>query len=140
MISPAYYFHIKAKIQADFEICVSVPLKQFRLGNNLPTHIRENTDFPWQRPRQLPSAEAKLDGYHHYSIRIHSFLSRFCQQNEPNALSIYCSFAATPSRVEFSVFLAFQNKKYIKFLKTFFFSIYMSFVLRLSTHPRFPYK
>ena len=28
-------------------------LRQFRLGNNLPMHIRENTDFPEQEPRQL---------------------------------------------------------------------------------------
>ena len=31
-------------------------LRQFYLGNNLPTHIRENTDFPWQ----LPSAQANF--------------------------------------------------------------------------------
>ena len=36
-------------------------LRQFLLGNNLATHIRENTDFPWQRPRQLLSAEAKFE-------------------------------------------------------------------------------
>ena len=32
-------------------------LRQFRLGNNLPIHIRENTDFP----RQLTSAETKFE-------------------------------------------------------------------------------
>ena len=37
-------------------------LRQFRLGNNLPTHIRENTDFPRQKPRQLPSFEANFEG------------------------------------------------------------------------------
>ena len=37
--------------------------KQFRLGNNLPlsTHIRENTDFSWQKPKQLLSAEANFE-------------------------------------------------------------------------------
>ena len=39
----------------------ALPLKQFCLGYNLLTHVRENTDFPWQRPQQLPSAEAKFD-------------------------------------------------------------------------------
>ena len=34
---------MKTKILADFEICISIPLKQFGLGNNLPMHIRENT-------------------------------------------------------------------------------------------------
>ena len=28
------------------------------LGNSLQTHIRENTDFPRQKPQQLPSAGA----------------------------------------------------------------------------------
>ena len=31
-------------------------------GNNLPTYIRENTDFLQQKPRQLPSAEANFEG------------------------------------------------------------------------------
>ena len=30
--------------------------------NNLPTHIRENTDFLRQKPRQLLSAEANFEG------------------------------------------------------------------------------
>ena len=38
-------------------------LRQFRLGNNLPTHIRENTDFLRQKPRQLPSVEANFEGW-----------------------------------------------------------------------------
>ena len=37
-------------------------LRQFQLGSNLLTHIRENTDFPWQKPWQLPSAEANFKG------------------------------------------------------------------------------
>ena len=37
-------------------------LRQFRLGNNLPMHIRENTDFPRQKPWQLPSAAANFEG------------------------------------------------------------------------------
>ena len=36
--------------------------KQFRLGNDLPLHIRENIDFPRQRSRQLPSTEANFEG------------------------------------------------------------------------------
>ena len=39
----------------------ALPLKQFYVGYNLLTHVRENTDFPWQRPQQLPSAKAKFD-------------------------------------------------------------------------------
>ena len=34
-------------------------------------HIRENTDFPWQKPQQLPSAEANFDGcdmYYHRKL------------------------------------------------------------------------
>ena len=37
-------------------------LRQFCLGNNLPTHIRENTDFPLQKPQQLLSAKANFEG------------------------------------------------------------------------------
>ena len=33
------------------------------LGNNLPTHIREYTDFLWQKPQQLPSAKANFKGW-----------------------------------------------------------------------------
>ena len=32
------------------------------LGNNLSTYIRENTDFPRQKPRQFQSAEANFEG------------------------------------------------------------------------------
>ena len=28
----------------------------------LPMHIRENIDFRWQKPRQLPSAEENFEG------------------------------------------------------------------------------
>ena len=28
-------------------------VRQFRLGNNFPTYIGENTDFPRQKPRQF---------------------------------------------------------------------------------------
>ena len=34
----------------------------FRLDNNLPTQIMENKGFPRQKSRQLPSAEANLEG------------------------------------------------------------------------------
>ena len=37
-------------------------LRQFRLGSNLPMHIRENTDFPWEKPLKLPSAKANFEG------------------------------------------------------------------------------
>ena len=37
-------------------------LRQFCLGNNLLTHITENTDFPQQKPQQLPSAKVNFDG------------------------------------------------------------------------------
>ena len=36
--------------------------KQFCSGYNLPTHIRENTDFSLQKPQQLLSAEANFEG------------------------------------------------------------------------------
>ena len=35
-------------------------LREFCLGSNLPMHIRKNTDFLWQKPWQLPSAEANF--------------------------------------------------------------------------------
>ena len=38
-------------------------VKIIRLGNNLPTHIREYTDFLWQKPQQLPSAKANFKGW-----------------------------------------------------------------------------
>ena len=37
-------------------------LGQFRLSNNLLTHIRRNTDFPLKKPWQLLSAEANFEG------------------------------------------------------------------------------
>ena len=36
--------------------------KQFRSGYNLPTHIRENTDFSLEKPQHLLSAEANFEG------------------------------------------------------------------------------
>ena len=33
---------------------------QFYLGNNLLTHIRENSDFPQQKPRQLSNGEVSF--------------------------------------------------------------------------------
>ena len=38
-------------------------LRQFPLGNNLLAHIGENIDFPYQKPRQLLSAEVNFKGY-----------------------------------------------------------------------------
>ena len=37
-------------------------VKAAYLSNNLSMHIRENTDFPQQKPLQLWSAEANLEG------------------------------------------------------------------------------
>ena len=37
-------------------------LRQFCLGNKLLIHIKENTDFPWQKPWQLPNAEGNFEG------------------------------------------------------------------------------
>ena len=37
-------------------------LRQFRLSNNLLTHIRRNRDFPLKKPWQLLSAEANFEG------------------------------------------------------------------------------
>ena len=39
--------------------------------NNL--HIRENTDFPWQKSLQLLSAEANFDGCIHITILASSY-------------------------------------------------------------------
>ena len=33
VISSTFYFHVKAKIMADFQICISVPLKPFADAN-----------------------------------------------------------------------------------------------------------
>ena len=38
-------------------------VKTICLGNNLATNIGENTNFPRQRPWQLPSAEANFEGW-----------------------------------------------------------------------------
>ena len=51
-----------------------------RLGNNLPMHIRENTDFPRQRPRQLQSAEAHFEGCYMYD-RMYKYLKLFLNGN-----------------------------------------------------------
>ena len=37
-------------------------LRQFCLGNNLQTHIKEDTDFPQEMPQQLPNAEVNFKG------------------------------------------------------------------------------
>ena len=42
--------------------------RQVRLGNNLPTHVRENTDSSRQKPRQLLGAEANFEGCHSVSL------------------------------------------------------------------------
>ena len=37
-------------------------LRQFYLSNNLQTNIKENTDFPQQKPQQLSNAEVNFKG------------------------------------------------------------------------------
>ena len=37
-------------------------LRQFCLGNNLQTNIKENKDLPQQKPQQLPNAEVNFEG------------------------------------------------------------------------------
>ena len=41
-------------------------VKTICLGNNLSKYIRENIDFPRQKPRQLPSAEANFGGCQYF--------------------------------------------------------------------------
>ena len=41
----------------------NILVRHFRHSNDSPTHIRENTDFPRQIPRQLPSAMANFEGW-----------------------------------------------------------------------------
>ena len=55
---------IKMKIFLLFTIiCSKINMlwKIFRLGSNLPTHIRVNTNFSRQKPQQLLSAEANFE-------------------------------------------------------------------------------
>ena len=35
-------------------------LRQFRLGNNLPTDIRENTDFLWEKASEIAECRRKF--------------------------------------------------------------------------------
>ena len=46
-------------------------LKTTCIGNNLPTYVRENTDFPRENPWQLPSAVANFEGCK-YVVLFHS--------------------------------------------------------------------
>ena len=34
--------------------------RQFRLGNNLPTHIRENTDFLLEKASEIPECRGEF--------------------------------------------------------------------------------
>ena len=43
-----------------FLIFTKILLRQFSLGNILPTHFKENTDFPLQNPWQLSNAEVNF--------------------------------------------------------------------------------
>ena len=49
-------------LQKFIEKLTCMLLRKFCLGNNLPTHIRENTDFPRLSRRQLPRAKANFEG------------------------------------------------------------------------------
>ena len=62
-------------------------LRQFHLSNNLVMLIKEDTDFPWQNPWQLSSAEVKFEGcefqifisyLHKIENSQHSVHSPFC--------------------------------------------------------------
>ena len=44
-------------------------LRQFHLTNNLMTH-GENTHFPQQKPRELPSAEVNFEGWKMFFITL----------------------------------------------------------------------
>ena len=65
-------------------------LRQFHQGNNLPTYIKENKDFPSQKPRQLPSAEANFEGWESESevsvwlavINCTPYRRNNCQEND----------------------------------------------------------
>ena len=37
MKSSTYYFHVKRKILADFQICISVPLTELTFGDEITT-------------------------------------------------------------------------------------------------------
>ena len=53
-----YFYFLKYFIQK----LTWMLLRQFHLGNNLLTHIRENADFSFQKFQQLPSAKANFKG------------------------------------------------------------------------------
>ena len=42
---------------------INILLRQFRLANNLPTQIRQNTDFLLGKASKLPSAKANFEGF-----------------------------------------------------------------------------
>ena len=44
-------------------------LRQFHCGNDLLTHIRENTDFLQQKPQQLPSAKGNFEGWNKKCVK-----------------------------------------------------------------------
>ena len=50
-------------------------VKTISLGNNLLTHIRENTDFLRQKPQLLPSAKANVEGWYVYTVYIFLYSS-----------------------------------------------------------------
>lgn len=57
-------------------------LKQFHLGNNLPRHIRENKDFPWQKPQQLLSTKVNFEGcVWHFHFQNRPFLAEIAVQH-----------------------------------------------------------
>ena len=54
-------------------------LRQFRLGSNLPTHIKENIDFLPQKPRKLSSAKANFEGWYIHKIQMKYILKSLKQ-------------------------------------------------------------
>ena len=70
-------------------------LRQFRLSNNLPTHIRENTDFPQEKPQKLPSAEANFEG--------HDWRDLEAKKDNRNNASSYLKMNGRPSIVHRSL-------------------------------------
>ena len=69
-------------------------VKNICLGNNLPTPIRENGDFPRQKLRQFPSAEANFEGcVCHYLIVGDNWNSSSQEHFFPILSVIHCPYS-----------------------------------------------
>ena len=71
-------------------------LRQFRLSNNLLTHITENTDFSWEKPRKLQSPKANFEGCDQRDLEAKK------RENMNNASS-YFKFNGRPSIIHRSL-------------------------------------